>query len=581
MKKRKGSGVSPGIAIGEAFVLEAEGVRIPRKFIMPDEVEREIERFRSAVERAQEEVERLHENVLQLFSQEAELADIFSGHVALLADTKLHDGITSLIRNKRFTAEYAVSQRIRRFVKQLGSSRDAYIAERTKDIRDIERRLLSALLGEEREDLDHLKTPVVVVAHDLVPSQTVSLDREKILAFATDAGGRTSHTAILARALGIPAVLGLGSVATDVCGGDTIIVDGYTGDVILSPDDATLSEYESRARAQAHQGLRVNETFCVLPAVTTNGVEIDILANIEFPGEAINAATHGARGVGLYRTEFLYHAVDEAPDESAHFEAYMEVLRHFDDDSAPVTIRTLDLGADKYPSGLAERNPFLGCRSIRLMLRDTATFRKQLRAILRASAFGDVRMLLPMVSTLGELRLSKEIIEDVKAELDRGGIEYDRDIRLGMMIEVPSAALLADIFAREVAFFSIGTNDLIQYTLAVDRDNEAVAHLYAATDPSVLRLIRFTLEAATRHNIPCAMCGEMAGDVNCTMLLVGMGLREFSMGANFIPEVKRTIRAFSAERAAEVAEHACSLATADEVADFLAEENSKILPGPE
>ena len=577
MERRKGSGVSPGIAIGEAFVLESEGARIPRKFIMPDEVEGEVRRFGEAVEKAGMAVEKLHEQVESRFQdEEGELADIFRGHLALLMDRKLHDGVVSLIRNKHFTAEYAVSQRLRRLVKQLESAGDSYIADRTKDVYDVEHWLLDALLGEQREDLDHLKSPVIVVAHDLTPSQTVSMDRDKILGFVTDAGGRTSHTAILARTLGIPAVLGLGSITSRVSGGDTLIVDGYGGEVILGPDEATLGEYESRARTQAHQGLRLNQQYCVLPAVTSDGVPIEILANIEFPGEAINASAHGAAGIGLYRTEFLYHTIEGLPDENAHFDAYMEVIRHLDDEV--ITIRTLDLGADKYPNPFHESNPFLGCRSIRLMLRDQPTFRKQLRAILRASAFGAVRIMLPMVTTLPEFAEAKAIIEEIKEELRRDGVKFDEDIKLGIMIEVPSAALLADAFAREADFFSIGTNDLIQYTLAVDRNNETVAHLYNPADPAVLLLIEMTIRAARDHGIGCAMCGEMAGDVRFTPLLVGMGLREFSMAPNFIPEVKRVIRALSTESAEETAAEALRFRTAEEVQSFLDTRSTESVP---
>ena len=576
MERRKGSGVSPGIAIGEAFVLESEGARIPRKFIMPDEVEGEVRRFGEAVEKARVAVGELHEQVKSRFQDEEEIADIFRGHLALLMDRKLHDGVVSLIRNKHFTAEYAVSQRLRRLVKQLESSGDSYLADRTKDVYDLEHWLLDALLGEQREDLEHLKSPVIVVAHDLTPSQTVSMEREKILGFATDAGGRTSHTAILARTLGIPAVLGLGSITTRVSGGDTLIIDGYGGEVVLAPDKKTLEEYEARARTQAHQGLRLNQQYCVLPAVTTDGVQMEVLANIEFPGEAINASAHGAAGIGLYRTEFLYHTIEGLPDENAHFDAYMEVIRHLDDE--PITIRTLDLGADKFPNGLVEPNPFLGCRSIRLMLRDQPTFRKQIRAILRASAFGTVRMMLPMVTTLSELAQAKAIIDDVKRELERDDVRFDPDIELGIMVEVPSAALLADAFAREVDFFSIGTNDLIQYTLAVDRNNEAVAHLYSPVDPAVLKLIKMTIDAAVAHKIHCGMCGEMAGDVRFTPLLVGLGLREFSMTPSFIPDVKRVVRAFSAEWAREMAEEALRLRTAEEVSDFLDAQSGESVP---
>lgn len=576
MRTLKGSGVSPGIAIGAAFVQESEGTRIPRKFCMPEEVPGEIERFNEAIVVAAGEVKRLHRNVTSKLDETAELADIFHVHLSLLEDRKLHDSIVTLIKNKNFTAEYAVSQRLSRLVKQLETSGDPYLADRTKDIYDLEHWVLNALVGEERESLQHLTEPVIVVAHDLTPSQTVRLDRERVLAFVTDAGGRTSHTAILARTLAIPAVVGLRNVSRQVSGGDTLIVDGASGEVILSPDETTLNEYRRLSREQADYGAQVNRQYCVLPGVTRDGDSIDIQANIEFPGEAMNVLDYGASGVGLYRTEFLYHAAGTVPDEKAHFDAYMEVVQHLGD--APVTIRTLDLGADKFPVDTDEHNPFLGCRSIRLMLRDKPAFRKQLRAILRASEFGNVRVMLPLVTTLSELRETKELIEDVKRQLRSEGVGFDEQIKIGIMIEVPSAAILADKFAKEADFFSIGTNDLVQYTLAVDRDNESVAHLYTATDPAVLRLIRMTLEAARANGVPCGMCGEMAGDTNCVALLVGMGLREFSMAPKSIAAVKRIVRAISTEGARRIADEACEMATADEVAAFLAEKTREILP---
>ncbi|HRU07615.1 MAG TPA: phosphoenolpyruvate--protein phosphotransferase, partial [Candidatus Brocadiia bacterium] len=471
------------------------------------------------------------------------------------------------------------SQRLLCLVKQLESAGDPYIAERTKDVQDLERWLLNALLGAHRDDHLRPDRPSIIVAHDLTPAQTVGLEKGKALGFVTDAGGRTSHTAILARTLAIPAVLGLGTISNEVSTGDMLIVDGANGEVILAPDEATIQKYRDMARRHATHGAQVSQQYCVLPAVTTDGVRATILLNIEFPGEAIIAASSGAEGIGLYRTEFLYHTVSALPDEKAHFDAYMEVVRHLE--KMPIIIRTLDLGADKFPNSFVEHNPFLGCRSIRLSLRDQPTFRKQIRAILRASVFGDIRIMLPLVTTLEELRQARAVIKDVEKELEAEGASFKKDVKVGIMIEVPSAAIMAAEFAKEADFFSIGTNDLIQYTLAVDRDNETVSHLYSASDPAVLRLIRDTIKAANDNHIPCALCGEMAGDTFYTILLLGLGLTEFSMGPKVIPEVKRVIRAVSAAKAREIAQEALALSTAQDVTRLLEARNKELLPSQE
>jgi len=564
------------VAIGEAFVLESEGARIPRKFLMPPEVPAEIERFDKALGHAIEEMERLHQKAVRKLGDAPEVADIFRMHMSLLRDPKLRERIQALISNKHFTPEYAVSQGLRRVIKQLETAGAPYIVQRRKDIYDLERWLLNALLGDRREDLRHLTERVIIVAHDLTPSQTIGLDRDKIQAFVTDAGGRTSHTAILARTLSIPAVVGLGSITSEVSGGDTLVVDGGEGLVVIQPDPPAREKYERLAKSRAMTGVRVAQEFCALPAVTTDGAQINLYANIEFPEEAATITQFGAQGIGLYRTEFLYHATDSMPDEKAHFDAYMEVVRHLKGET--ITIRTLDLGADKFPTGLLEQNPFLGCRSIRLMLRDRQTFRTQLRAILRASAFGKIRMMFPMVCALEELLQAKEIVAEVMQELEKQGTPYDRDMKIGIMIEVPSAALIADRLAREADFFSIGTNDLIQYTLAVDRNNETVAHLFSPGNPAVLRLIKETIDAAHARQIPCSMCGEMAGDVLYTMLLIGLGMRELSMGPKVIPEVKRIIRAVSSTVAREVAEEALRLGSAPEISAFLEQKTRELLP---
>ena len=576
METKRGIAVSPGVAVAPAFVMESEGTRITRKFFMPDELPHEIKRFEKALEKARDEIVELGDKLREKLDESYKVTDIFQMHLAILQDPKLYEQVTNLVRNRQFTPEYAVSQVMRHYVKSLENTGDLYLRQRVRDFDDIEQRLLRNLMGEEREDIDHIKESVIVVARDLTPTQTVAFDREHVLALATDAGGRTSHFAILARALGIPAVIGIGELTTAVSGGDVVIVDGTQGVVIIDPDELTRKRYEARARDLEAIEERIAAEFCNLPAVTRDGRSISIEANIEVPGEVAGVLQHGGEGVGLYRTEFLYQTLESPPDEAAHFQAYMEAIRALGDHS--MTIRILDLGADKVPVGFEERNPFLGCRSMRLMRINPEMFRKQIRAILRASALGKVRFMFPLIGSLVELREAKALVRDVMADLDRNGVEYDKDIKIGMMIEVPSAALMADVFAKETDFFSIGTNDLIQYALAVDRDNEHVSHLYSAVDPSVLQLIHRTIEAGARAKIEVAICGEMAGDIIYTILLVGLGLQCLSMAPAAIVDVKKLIRSITYKAARRVAKRAMSMHTAAEIESFLQEEARRVIP---
>ena len=567
MENFRGAPVSPGIVIGPAFVLESEGVRIPRQFIMPDEVPAEIERFQEAIAQARDEVQGLQQRISDDSESSASLAGIFKAHVMMLEDTGWTERVMGLIRHKHFTAEFALSDILRRYVHTLERLGDAYIAQRTADIFDIERRVLNKLMGERREDLSHLDEPVIVVSASLSPSQTVSLDREHILGFVTDAGGRTSHTAILARALEIPAVVGLGNISQEVTNSDVLIVDGVRGVVVVNPDEATIVHYRARQRDIHVAEVKVSDEVRGLPSITKDGREIRLQANIEFPYEVETSIHYGASGVGLYRTEFLYHSIDKPPDEEDHFSAYAEAMDHLGD--RPITIRLLDLGADKFPSGRPEANPFLGLRSIRLLLNNEALLRTQLRAIFRASVYGNPLIMLPLISTLGEVLRTKEVVEDVKRELIQEGVDFNPDIPLGIMIEVPSAALIADLLAPECDFFSIGTNDLIQYTLAVDRDNANVAQLFSPADPAVLRLIRTTVKAAERCNIPVSICGEMAGEPMFLLLLIGLGLTDLSVGAKMIPELKHAVRMVDYDGLRALAENACDARTTQDNIDEL------------
>jgi phosphotransferase system enzyme I (PtsI) len=578
MDSKRGIPVSPGVAIGPALVLDTEGYRIPQRFIDPTDADEELARLQAALAAAAEHARHNQQAVTEKLGPQ--YGAVFGAHALLIEDPALSDEFKSLIREHHFAAEYAVSRVMRRYAKALESIDRGHLANRAADLYDIERAVLSHLLGERREHLRGLKKPVVVVAHDLTPSETAALDPHMVHAFATEAGGRASHTAIMAGALEIPAVVGLGSFLTDLSGGDLVIVDGNHGVVILDPDEETLARYE-RSRKKFLSFEDRLEELRDLPAETKDGVSVNLLGNIEFPPEAVHCLDRGAEGVGLYRTEFLYLGKESDPTEVEHFEAYRAVQETLGP-NRPVVIRTLDLGADKFAVASdptpQERNPFLGVRSVRLCLRNLTLFKTQMRAILRASAFGDVRILFPMVSSLLELRQCKMILAEVKEDLEEEGIAFNHRMPVGTMIEVPSAAIMADLMAREVDFFSIGTNDLIQYTLAADRTNEAVATLYNPGDPAVLRLLDTVIKAAHARTITVNVCGEMSGDPIYVMLLLGLGLRQLSATPHSIPEIKKVIRSVTLEEANHVAQEALRFETARDVNNYLREQTRRVLP---
>jgi phosphotransferase system enzyme I (PtsI) len=576
MEIKKGIGVSPGVVIGTAIVLDAEDLVIPRRQVPPDQVIHEIDRFEQALAASITEVDKLRTDVHAAHGKE--IGGIFDFHLGILRDKSLLRQIVTEIKTQHSTAEYAVSVVIRRYANTFASMSDRYFSERVKDVYDIERRMIKNLIGQKHQDLAHLTSEVVVIAHDLLPSQTAALDRKHVKGFATDVGGRTSHTAIVARALGIPAVVGLGNLTAEIGGGDVVIIDGTRGVVIVNPDPKQLADY--RADAIRMGAMEAELARLVdLPAETTDGHRVSVQANIESAEEVIDALLRGAEGIGLYRTEFLYLTQEQEPTAEDHYNAYAAALKNCK--GRPLVIRTLDLGADKYTQAqLAnpERNPFLGDRSIRMCLHDIPMFKKQLRALLRVSTLGDVRVMFPMICTLMELRQAKMVMDDVMEELEDEDIPFNRDIPVGMMIEVPSAAIMADQFAREVKFFSIGTNDLIQYTLAVDRTNERVAGLFCPAHPAVLKLIRDTIRAGQRNQISVSVCGEMAGDPLYTLLLLGLGLTTFSMNGPDIPEVKKVIRSTTLDHAKQVARRVMSFDSERQVMHFLREETRKIIP---
>jgi len=576
MERLQGIAVSPGIAIGEVLVLDNEGFRIPRRFLPRDAVEEELSRLEGAFEAAIAEVEHSRQQVAAQLGDE--YAAIFSAHIQMLRDKRLHEEIEEMIRKRHYSPEYSVSRALRRYAKVFQSLEGQYMAERANDIFDIEKRLLRNLLGRAREELSTITSPVLVLAHNLTPSETANLNPRFALGFVTEIGGPGSHTAIVAEGLGIPAVVGIGPFLTDVSGGDTVIIDGDQGQIVLHPDEETLAHYRHEVEEQRSLATKL-EMLRELPAITTDGELISLMGNIEFPYEAELCEERGADGIGLYRTEFLYLGRDDDPTEELHFEAYSGVAQAMK--GQPIIMRTLDLGADKMrslPNPEDERNPFLGLRSIRLALRNRDLFRTQLRAILRASSFGDIRIMFPLISTIVELRQARMVLADAMEDLEEAGIDFDRKIKVGMMVEVPSAIIMMDRFVEEVDFFSIGTNDLIQYCLAVDRSNKDVANLYSAADPAVIRMIDMAVRTANEHSIPISLCGQMGGNPMYTMLLLGLGLRSFSVTPAAVPELKRVCRSVSIDQCNHVAEQVSTLESAHMVKAYLKEELTKVFP---
>ena len=578
MQVRNGIAVSPGVAVGPALVLGTENFRIPRKYVARDAVDTELARFHAALELVCTEIE--SNEVLVADKLGAQYAAIFSAHLQMARDPRMVGEVENLIRERSYSPEYAVSRFLRQFAEQMQNLGDQYLAERAFDIYDLEKRLLRCLLGESREELSSLTAPVIILAHDLTPGETARLNTDYVLGFATEVGGHTSHTAILAGALGIPAVVGLGRCLAGVSGSETVILDGDHGQVLIDPDETSIENFHT---SQAHN-LRIRERLASLEDVqaeTPDGARVHIFGNIEFPSEVEQCIKRGADGVGLYRTEFLYLGGDREPTEEDHYNAYCRVIEACGD--RPVVIRTMDIGADKVPDRIRDRfehsqNPMLGLRSIRLSLQSTPLFKVQLRAILRAAVKGNVQIMFPLVATLLEFRQAKMILMDVMEDLEDEGLTFRPDIPVGMMVEVPSAVILAEEFAREVDFFSIGTNDLIQYTLACDRADPSVASLYRSGDPSILRMIRMVLQAAKMHDRPVTVCGQMSSDVRFVPLLLGLGLRQISATPHAIPRLKEVVRHVSIEDAERIAQHACSLDLARDVEHYLLGELQRMCP---
>ncbi len=567
MKNLKGIAASPGVAIGKALLLDSENLSIPKRSIKDSDIPKEITRFEDALTKTRAEILNIRDKVTQEIGKEH--GEIFNAHLLVIEDRALIEEVIGGIKKEKVTCDYIFSQVLKKYVKSFLKIDDEYLRERVSDISDVGRRIIRHLVGSQRVSLSELKEKVIVIAYDLSPSDTAVMHRKNVIGFATDIGGRTSHTAIMAKSLEIPAVVGIEFATHEIKDGDIVILDGIQGVVIVNPGPSELQKYkQERLRFQEFsKGL---EKFKDLPCVTTDGRLVELSANIELPEETSSVLSHGADGIGLYRTEFLYMNRMDLPDEEEQYHAYKKVILEMG--KKPVLIRTFDLGGDKFLSHLEmprEMNPFLGWRAIRFCLARPEIFKVQLRAILRASVHGKLRMMYPMISGVGELKEANKLLAEAKAELRARKTPFDEKIEVGAMIEIPSAALTCDILAPEVDFFSIGTNDLIQYSIAVDRINEKIAYLYEPAHPAVLRLLRTIIETGHSNKIWVGMCGEMAGDPILTPVLLGMGLDEISTSPLLLPEIKKIIRSMSYQEAKIIADYVLTLPTGVEIVDFL------------
>lgn len=566
MTKLTGIAASDGIAIAKAFLVEEPDLSF--EISKSNDSQQEKERLAKAIADSKVEIEKIKAVAAKSLSEEE--AQVFDAHLMVLEDPELQQAYTQKIDDETLNAESAVRQIADFYIEIFkGMEDNPYMQERAADIKDVTDRLVAHLLGVKIPDLSTIDEEVVVVAYDLTPSDTAQLNRQFVKGFATDIGGRTSHSAIMSRSLEIAAVVGTGNVSKEINDGDTVIVDGLNGDVIVNPDDATIAEYEKiaadfLARKAEWEKLKDAETL------TKDGKKFEIAANIGTPKDLEGVHSNGAEAIGLYRTEFLYMDSDEMPTEDEQFESCKVVLEGMN--GHPVVVRTMDIGGDKHLPYLQlpeEMNPFLGYRAIRIGLNQPELLRVQLRALLRASVYGSLRIMFPMISNLPEFRAAKAIYEEEKAKLEAEGVEVADDIQVGIMIEIPAAAVIADQFAKEVDFFSIGTNDLIQYTMAADRMNEHVSYLYQPFNPSVLRLIKNVIDASHKEGKWTSMCGEVAGEPMAAPLLVGMGLDEFSMSASSVLKIRSLISKLDSNEMAELANKVVTEATSSDEAEAL------------
>ena len=566
--KLTGIPVSSGITMGPAFVFTPAGITIPiYKLKTKSEVENEIKRFIDAVTASIEQIQSLTERVEKEI--DAVHSNIFKTHLMILKDPLLIDETIAEIKNEKMNAEFIFNKNVEKIGSLFSKIKDEYIFERAGDINDVAKRVLKNLTNVEPLKLSQIKDRSIIIAHDLCPSDTVHLTSDKVMGFATEVGGPTSHTVILAKALELPAVVGVRGLLKNISTGDTLILDATQGTVIISPAKDDIRRY-NQIREKTLKSVSFLSKIKDLPAETLDGHRIELSANVELKEEIPHALEYGADGIGLFRTEFLYIDRTNLPSEEEQFDVYKEVIESLNGKS--VIFRTLDIGGDKFISSIPiakELNPYMGLRAIRLCLIYPDMFREQLRAILRASSFGKAKIMFPMISGVEEVFLAKQHLEEVKEELRKEDVPFDPEIEVGIMIEIPSSAIASDILAKEVDFFSIGTNDLIQYTLAVDRGNESVAYLYEPFHPSVLRLIKMIVNNAHRENIWVGICGEMAGDPLTAVILLGLGLDELSMGSIAIPQVKKTIRSIRLSEAHKIADEILQKNSVNEIKNII------------
>jgi phosphotransferase system enzyme I (PtsI) len=557
---------SPGVAIGKGFFLDRALPSFIKSYISREEVEDEVEKFLSAVSRSKKQLRSIRDS---LPDKSGEHYQILGVHLSMLEDSMLIDSTIRMIRDYYFKAEWALDKVLQNLVESFHQMEDHYLKQRGDDIRQIAHRIFENLAGRRVDSILEVDEDVVIIAHDLSPADTAQMMDLPVKGFATDMGSTTSHTAIVARSLRIPAVVGLGSVTNYFSYDETYVIDGYEGIVIVSPDQVLVTDYQKKL-GRMEKRRRSLVKFSKLPSVTNDGRKLKIMANIELPHEADHALELGADGIGLYRTEFIYLNRRDMPLEDEQFEIYRNVVEKFEGDE--VTIRTFDLGGDKFVSHVdlaEEMNPAMGLRAIRFCLKEKEIFKTQLRAILRASAHGRVRIMFPMVSCVWEIEEAKKIVEEVKGDLTRKGLSFDEEIKVGIMVEVPSAAIISDILAGMVDFFSIGTNDLIQYSLAIDRVNESVTYLYDPLHPAIIRMIKFIVDSGHSAGIDVAMCGEMAGDQLFLPILLGLELDELSMNADAIPLAKTIIRKSNFAEARDFLETIKSYTTGRDITESL------------
>ncbi|MDD5772903.1 MAG: phosphoenolpyruvate--protein phosphotransferase [bacterium] len=571
----KGIPASPGIISGKAFVIDRDNFVIEKKKIIQGQIKNELLRLNRAVVNTKREIFELKERLSKELGDSE--ARIFDAHLLILEDPVFTKDIIDKIEKEKLSAEYALSEILEKTALVFEKINDIYLKERSADLKDVGRRLIHNLLGYKKRTISELDKKVIIIAHDISPSDTASMKKDKVIGFATDIGGQTSHTAIIARSLAIPAVVGLRNIIGSVKTGDEVLIDGNQGIVIIEPSDKTLKAYQSiKKKFQVFE--KELKKVTKLPAETQDGHSVELVGNIESPEEIDTVLAHGGEGIGLFRTEFLYLNRNNLPTEEEQFEVYKKAAEKVG--ARPIIIRTLDIGGDKFISYMdisPEVNPFLGLRAIRLCLEHPEIFKVQLRAILRASAFGQIKIMFPMISGLSQLKEAKRILNEVKEGLEKDKIGYDKDMELGVMVETPSAAVIADILAKEVDFFSIGTNDLIQYTLAVERTNEKIAYLYEPLHPAIIRLLKNIIDAGHKEGIWVGLCGEMASIPLFVIILLGMGLDEFSTNIVSLPLVKKIIRSTTYRDAKILVDNIMGLSSSVEIRKYIQDNLTNVI----